>query len=103
MGGLAAGALFLLLDAGCGHAPDAPPKSAQAIPAPLAFNRDIEPVLAENCYGCHGPDPGSRKASLRLDRAEFVFTPRGKFGPAIVAGKPDASPIVRRIESRVEK
>ena len=103
IGGLAAGALLLLLDAGCGHAPDVPAKSVQAKPEPVAFNRDIEPVLAENCYGCHGPDPGSRKASLRIDRAEFAFTPRGKYGPAIVAGKPDASPLVLRIESRVQK
>ncbi|MEM7698822.1 MAG: DUF1553 domain-containing protein [Verrucomicrobiota bacterium] len=33
----------------------------------LEFNRDVLPVLADNCFDCHGPDPESRKAGLRLD------------------------------------
>ena len=38
----------------------------------LSFNETIQPILSENCYACHGPDPGARKAKLRLDRAEFA-------------------------------
>jgi len=34
------------------------------------FNRDVRPVLAENCFSCHGPDSASRKAGLRLDQRE---------------------------------
>ena len=68
-------------------------------PGKLAFNEHIQPILAENCYHCHGPDPGSRKAGLRLDRAEYAFRPLDKSGPAIVAGEPDRSPLVQRIES----
>ncbi len=101
LAGILSASIALLVDAGCGHAPDTPP--AAAPPAKVAFNRDIQPILAENCYGCHGPDPGSRKAGLRLDRPEFVFVQRGKFGPAIVAGHADASPLVKRVESRQEK
>ena len=44
--------------------------------AQISFNQDIRPVLAGNCYDCHGPDEESRKAGLRLDQresAEEVF------------------------------
>lgn len=75
-------------------APNASPATAK-----LAFNADIQPILAENCYHCHGPDPGSRKAGLRLDRAEYAFRPLEKSGPAIVAGQPERSPLIQRIES----
>ena len=36
----------------------------------LEYNRDIRPILAENCFPCHGPDSAARKADLRLDRRE---------------------------------
>ncbi|MEI7861736.1 MAG: c-type cytochrome domain-containing protein, partial [Planctomycetota bacterium] len=35
--------------------------------APLRFDRDIRPILAENCLSCHGP--GKQEAGLRLDTA----------------------------------
>ncbi len=60
----------------------------------VLFNRDIRPILAENCYGCHGPDSASRKADLRFDRREVAVN----IG-AIVPGKPDASEMIRRINS----
>ena len=37
------------------------------------FDREIRPVLADRCFGCHGPDRGARKAKLRLDRREGVL------------------------------
>ena len=73
------------------------------MPATLTFNEHIQPILAENCYACHGIDSGSRKAELRLDRAEFATAKRKDGGPAIVPGKPDESLLIQRIESKDEK
>src|SRR3989442_527768 len=50
----------------------------------VSFNQTIQPILSENCYACHGPDPGARKAGLRLDRAEFAFVSHEKYGPGRV-------------------
>ena len=74
--------------------------SAPAGPPPghLTFNDQVQPILSEYCYRCHGPDSASRKANLRLDRAEFAFAER-KGGPAIVKGDAAVSPLVRRVRS----
>ena len=32
---------------------------------PVKFNRDIRPILADNCWSCHGPDKGNRKAKIK--------------------------------------
>jgi hypothetical protein len=54
------------------------------------FNRDIRPILSDNCYQCHGPDKNKRKADLRLDTKEGITS-------SVVAGKPDESELYRRI------
>ncbi len=71
-------------------------------PDKLSYNDHIQPILAENCFHCHGPDSGTRKGKLRLDRAEFATKPRGAgdLEPAIVPGKPAASPLVERIKTK---
>ncbi len=65
---------------------------------PVDYNRDIRPVLAANCFACHGPDEQARKADLRLDRAEFAKAARDG-NPAIVPGDPNGSELWRRISS----
>ncbi|VTS02812.1 DUF1553 domain-containing protein [Tuwongella immobilis] len=72
-----------------------PIASAQA-ETKLDYNRDIQPILAKNCFACHGPDDGHRSAGLRLDQRDAALATRKK-GAAIVSGKPDASRIIARI------
>src|SRR5215831_2951749 len=64
------------------------------------FDRDIRPILAENCYPCHGPDQNKRKAKLRLDRQEDAFKalPNGDF--AIVPKNVTRSKVVERISAK---
>jgi mono/diheme cytochrome c family protein len=62
--------------------------------APVEYNRDIRPILFENCLSCHGPDSASREADLRLDQLESAEA----IG-AIVPGDPDSSEMIRRILS----
>jgi dsRNA-specific ribonuclease len=66
------------------------------------FQRDVRPLLADNCFKCHGPDAGSRKAKLRLDVRDYALKGGRSKEPAIVPGKPEASELVRRIESSDE-
>ena len=68
----------------------APAGAADAI----QYNRDIRPILAENCFACHGPDSASRKADLRLDKREVAVEMK-----AIVPAKADESVLVQRILS----
>jgi hypothetical protein len=61
-------------------------------PEKFTYNRDIRPILSDNCFYCHGPDPNKRKGKLRLDVREEAIAKR-----AIVPGKPSESELVRRI------
>ncbi len=69
---------------------------AVAAPAPSAkkvdYNRDIRPLLSDNCFFCHGPDEKQRKAKLRLDVRDEAIAKK-----AFVPGKPDQSELVKRL------
>ncbi len=65
----------------------------------IEYNRDVRPILSENCFTCHGPDSAARKAGLRLDKFDEAIAPRKDSSPAIVPGKPEASELVRRINA----
>ena len=62
----------------------------------MDYNRDIRPILAENCFPCHGPDAKARKAELRLDSAEGAYAARQPL-PAITPRKLEQSELWQRI------
>ncbi len=63
-----------------------------AVPAKIEFNRDVQPILSDNCFYCHGNDPKHREADLRLDiRDEAVKA------EAFIPGKASKSELVSRI------
>src|SRR3954470_9469579 len=68
----------------------------QAADPPVDFPRDLLPILAANCFFCHGPDEKARKAKLRLDTREGAF--RVRDGEAVIApGKGGESELIRRL------
>jgi hypothetical protein len=64
----------------------------------LEYNRDVRPILAENCFACHGPDSASRKADLRLDRRDAAIE-----AGAIAPGDTDSSELLARISAKDPK
>lgn len=91
---MAAGALLWAL-----AQPAAPVQKVNAaLPDRIEYNRDIRPILTENCFTCHGPDSASRKAKLRLDIRDNAIE-RG----AIVPGQPEKSGLVERINAKAAR
>ena len=60
------------------------------------FARDIQPLLSDNCFACHGPDAKQRKADLRLDTRDGALADLDGVS-AVVPGKPSESELVARI------
>ena len=62
----------------------------------IDFQRDVRPILSDNCFLCHGPDASARKANLRLDVREDALTRRPNGAP-IVPRKPEDSLLYKKI------
>ena len=108
-------ALAAMSAMGCDRKPAATPATAAAasaaagLPSPgqkIDYNRDVQPILSNYCYHCHGPDTGSRYPKgkpLRFDIRDQALAYVNADGKrAIVPGKPDQSELVRRVESHEE-
>lgn len=63
----------------------------------VAYQREIQPILADHCFHCHGQDAETREGGLRLDVRAAALTGGESDGPAIVPGNPDASALIKRL------
>jgi hypothetical protein len=78
--------------AGAARAADGP------VPERIEFNRDVRPILSDNCFRCHGPDKNHREADLRLDLAEG-YTGTADHPGVIEPREPAKSKLFARITS----
>ncbi|MBI1762230.1 MAG: DUF1553 domain-containing protein [Acidobacteria bacterium] len=70
-------------------------QGAKPVARGVDFNREIRPLLSDNCFQCHGPDEKQRMAKLRFDTKEGAFAKPG----VIVAGDAANSRLFKRVSS----
>ncbi len=68
-------------------------RAQQTPAASISFNRDVRPILSNNCFTCHGPDEKQRETAFHFDTKEGAFAEDG----VIVPGNAAASLLVKRI------
>ncbi|WP_282159919.1 PSD1 and planctomycete cytochrome C domain-containing protein [Ulvibacterium marinum] len=84
---------------GCGpQMPEKVKTAYEELPEKIDFNFHVRPILSDRCFACHGPDENARKANLRLDTEEGLFSMlEGKEKFPIVPGKPEDSEVIERV------
>ncbi|MBI3414860.1 MAG: PSD1 domain-containing protein [Verrucomicrobia bacterium] len=71
-------------------------------PTVIDFNREIRPILSENCFACHGPDETKRKAGLSLTSREAAMKPAKSGAVAVVPGDVAKSELIKRVTTTDE-
>ncbi len=74
------------------------PGAAKPLPMVVEFNRDIRPILSDNCFQCHGPDDQAREADLRLDEP-IQLGDEQRLSDGVIAHNAEASELIVRILS----
>ena len=67
--------------------------------ASVDFGRDVQPILSDRCFACHGPDEAQRQAGLRLDMRDAAVVPAESGRVPVSPGDPEASELLRRVSS----
>ncbi len=82
-----------------GPLPEEVKKAYTTLPEYVDYNFHIKPILSDRCYTCHGPDPETRKAGLRLDIEEDAFKKLLSGNYAFVKGNIGKSEVIHRLIS----
>jgi len=71
--------------------------SVRVASAEVDFPREVQPILAEHCWHCHGTDAEDRQSELRLDLRDSALQGGESGTAAIVPGKPEESELIKRV------